>query len=165
MKVPLLKRRARELGATADTIAVWELLFTSSMLLQIVEWTNHKLGRIGMKYRIATVHLRNVDVTELKAFLGVRYSIEIMKIFRLFATNGSGRDMCSVTSAKRAKHSVLRFERRCSSTHFIYIFNGFIEHCQTVYGIEESTTIDELLESFRGRVHFKMYFLMKPGKI
>lgn len=63
MKVPLLKRRARELGATADTIAVWELLFTSSMLLQIVELTNHKLGRIGMKYRIATVHLRNVDVT------------------------------------------------------------------------------------------------------
>ncbi|KAG5866307.1 hypothetical protein JTB14_002186 [Gonioctena quinquepunctata] len=45
-----------------------------------------------------------------------------------------------------------------------FIFNSFINTSQSVYGMGQSATVDEMLVSFRGRVRFKMYMPKKPCK-
>lgn len=44
------------------------------------------------------------------------------------------------------------------------IFETFVTNCQTHYQIGENGTIDEMLESFRGRCKFRVYMANKPAK-
>lgn len=183
MKVPAVKGRARELGTNADQLSVWNLLFSEDILLQIMEWTNHKLSQMRSEYRDknSISHVREVDMVELKAFLGLLIFTSIFNsnhenISTIFATDGTGRDIFrAVMSQKRFSVllSALRFDnpetrmerkKEDPTAPVSQIYNKFIENCQNCYGVGESVTIDEMLVSFRGRCRFKVYMPNKPCK-
>jgi hypothetical protein len=44
------------------------------------------------------------------------------------------------------------------------VFAAFVENCKKCYLFGENVTIDEKLESFRGRCGFKQYISSKPNK-
>ncbi|XP_031338368.1 piggyBac transposable element-derived protein 4-like [Photinus pyralis] len=44
------------------------------------------------------------------------------------------------------------------------IFDDFVYRCKTNYNVSELVTIDEMLESFRGRCAFRQYIPNKPAK-
>lgn len=181
IKVPVLRGKAKYLGPKADPISVWQLLFTDDILLHIVKSTNCKINKMRMRYETPTSNLKDTDLIELKAFLGLLIFSSIFNsnhenIETLFATDGTGRDIFrAVMSSKRfaVLLSALRFDnfedragriKQDPTAAISYVFNSFIENCQSVYGIGQSTTIDEMLVSFRGRARFKMYMPNKPCK-
>lgn len=45
-----------------------------------------------------------------------------------------------------------------------FIFSCFIDNCQSMYGLGQSVTIDEMLVSFRERCRFKIYMPNTPAK-
>ncbi|KAJ8930546.1 hypothetical protein NQ314_016643 [Rhamnusium bicolor] len=133
------------------------------------------------KYQLQSTSLKETDVVELKAYLGLLIFTSVFNsnhenIETLFATDGSGRDIFrAVMSAKRFAIllSALRFDNRVDrevrrkvdpTAPISFIFKSFIENCQNVCGDGQSATIDEILVSFRGRCRFKMYMPMKPCK-
>lgn len=183
MKVPTLKGGARDLGQTADPLSIWNLLVSEDILLQVSEWTNHKLSQMRSKYtdKNSISHLREIDMIELKAFLGLLVFTSIFNsnhenIDTIFATDGTGRDIFRAVMSKNRFAfllSALRFDnpetradrkRQDIIAAISQIFNKFIENCQNVYGMGDSMTVDEMLVSFRGRTHFKMYMPNKPCK-
>lgn len=182
MKIPALTAVARNLGDTADPLSVWGLLFSDNILQQIIEWTNKKLGAMRLKYEAQNkIDLRDVDIIELKAFMGLLIYTAIFNsnhehIETIFATDGTGREIFRcVMSIKRFSILLcaLRFdnpedreERKKSvpAAAISFVFNTFVENCQSAYGLGQSATIDEMLVSFRGRCRFKMYMPNKPAK-
>ncbi|KAJ8952621.1 hypothetical protein NQ314_007494 [Rhamnusium bicolor] len=121
-------------------------------------------------------------MTELKAFLGLLvytaiFNLNHENVDRLFATDGTGRDIYKSVMSKK-KYSVLfvaiqfddyetREERKKNDpvVAISFIISTFIENCQSVYGLVQSATVDEMLVSFRGRCKFKMNMANKPKKI
>ncbi|KAG5873410.1 hypothetical protein JTB14_032714 [Gonioctena quinquepunctata] len=132
------------------------------------------------KYKVDSSNLRDTDVNEMRAFFGLLIYTSVFNstqnIKTLFATDGSGRDIFrAVMSEKRFAIilSALRFDNPENRDERIkqeplaaisFIFNSFINNSQSVYGMGQSATIDEMLVSFRGRVRFKMYMPKKPCK-
>lgn len=45
-----------------------------------------------------------------------------------------------------------------------YFFENFVSRCQEYYELNNYVTIDEMLESFRGRCRFRQYIPNKPAK-
>ncbi|KAJ8968992.1 hypothetical protein NQ314_001980 [Rhamnusium bicolor] len=101
------------------------------------------------KYQLQSTSLKETDIVELKAFLGLLIFTSVFNsnhenIETLFATNGSGRDIFrAVMGAKRFAIilSALRFDnrvdreerRKVDPTALIsFIFKSFIENCQNV---------------------------------
>ncbi|XP_050517750.1 piggyBac transposable element-derived protein 4-like isoform X2 [Diabrotica virgifera virgifera] len=173
-KVPLLKSTAQNLGEEADAISVWGLLFTDDMLLHIVEWTNFKIRAVRLKYKHKYLYLKDTDLIELKAFLGLLIFTSIFNsnhenIETIFATDGTGRDIFrAVMSVKRFALllSTLRFDnledrnerKKMDPVAPIgQIFRSFIRNVQSVYELGQSVTVDEMVVNFRGKVRFKMY--------
>lgn len=180
LKVPVLKGSARDLGQTADPFSIWNLLFPEDILVQIVEWTNHKLFQVRSNYT-QKYHVSDVDMIELKAFLGLLIYTSIFNsnhenMDTIFATDGTGRDIFRAVMSKNRFSvllSALRFDDPRTRTErkkedptaaISQVFHKFIENCQNIYGMGDSVTIDEMLVSFRGRTHFKMYMPNKPCK-
>lgn len=60
------------------------------------------------------------------------------------------------TRTERATHDNMAAMRN--------IFESFVTNCQKHYQIGEYCTIDEMLESFRGRCKFRVYMANKPAK-
>ena len=58
------------------------------------------------------------------------------------------------TRTERATHDNMAAMRN--------IFESFVTNCQKHYQIGEYCTIDEMLESFRGRCKFRVYMLINP---
>lgn len=95
MKIPIVKGRARDLAENADPLSVWNLLFTEDILLLIIEWTNHKLSQMRSEYtdKNSISHVRDLDMTELKSFLGLLVYTSIFNsnhenVDTIFATDG-----------------------------------------------------------------------------
>lgn len=182
IKVPILKAKAKELGDNANPLSVWNLLFSDNILKHIVQNTNHKLSAMRVKYSDNSKHhLRETDIIEMNAFLGLLVYTSVFNsnhenIDRLFATDGTGREIFRSDMSKKRFAILLasiRFDnpddreerKKVDPTAAIsFIFNSFIHNCQSVYGLGQSVTIDEMLVSFRGRCRFKMYMPNKPAK-
>lgn len=49
-------------------------------------------------------------------------------------------------------------------THIRKVFDDFVENCKKNYSISEYATLDEKLQSFRGRCGFRQYMPNKPAK-
>ncbi|CAH1995715.1 unnamed protein product [Acanthoscelides obtectus] len=124
---------------------------------------------------------RDLDVIELKAFIGLLMLTAIFKsnhedIRSIFATDGSGLDIfrCVMNSNRfaiilvclRFDDPETRLERKKNDTlaPISDIFNAFIKNCQSAYTLGTNMCIDEMLVSFRGRSKFKMYMPAKPCK-
>lgn len=130
---------------------------------------------------LKSTDLRDVDLIELKSFLGLLLFTSIFKsntedIRSIFATDGSGRDIFRcVTNANRFAilliclrfdNAVNREKRRQNDPVALVseVFNIFVKNCQKAYTLGTGVCIDEMLIAFRGRSKFKMYMPKKPAK-
>ena len=177
-----LTEKAKMLGDVADPFSVWNMVFSDNILMHILQCTNKKLSYMREKYHDnSRHHLKEMDMTELKGFLGLLVYTAIFNsrhenIDRIFATDGTGREIFRAVMSKK-RFSVLltaiRFDDVDSRAERLkhdpvapisFIFDNFIENCKSLYFIGESATVDEMLVSFRGRCRFKMYMPNKPAK-
>nr|CAH7717457.1 unnamed protein product [Callosobruchus chinensis] len=182
IKVPSLKGKAKALGEAADPLSIWNLLFSDNILEEVIQCTNKKLHVMRQRYSAESRHhLRDIDMVELREFLGLLVYSAIFKsshesIDCLFATDGTGREIFRAVMSKKRFAIILlairfddtddRDERKKNdpTAAISFVFNNFIENCQGVYGLGQSVTIDEMLVSFRGRCRFKIYMPNKPAK-
>lgn len=151
MKIPSLSAKARNLGETSDHISVWNLLLSDNILEHIVVCTNKKISTLRLKYKEQNkIELQDVDVIELKAFLGLLIYTSVFNsnhenLKTLFATDGTGREIfrCAM-SIKRISILLcaLRFDnaedregRKESDpvAAISFVSNSFVENCQLVY--------------------------------
>lgn len=182
MVLPGLRGPAKRLEDPKNPEEVWNLLFSSDMLNEIVYYTNMKLAQFREKYKDNSHQtLRDIDIIELKAFLDLLVYTEVFKsgnesLNSLFATDGTGRDVFRCTMSKRRFETLLcalrfddftdreeriKVDRACAINN---IFNKFIANSQQNFSLGSYTCIDESLVAFRGRWGFKMYMPNKPAK-
>ena len=183
MQLPGLRQPAKNLGENPEVEAVWKLLFSENVLSEIIQWTNVKISKMRQKYekRERMTYLHDLDMTELKAFIGLLVFTAIFKsgnesLDSLFATDGTGRDIfrCTMTknrmlfilAALRFDNSDDREERKKEDpiAAISKIFNMFIENFQQCISLGPTVTVDEMLVPFRGRCSFVMYMPKKPAK-
>lgn len=179
--LPGLKGQAR-LANLLTPYDAWRLLFTDDILEIILEHTNAKISDLSTNYTVHVSFLNHLDMSELKAFIGLIILAGVFKSGRedvasLWAANGKGRDIFRATmSLKRFLFllTALRFDNAESRVERIAagdnaaaiseIFNRFIENCSANYSCSEYVTVDEMLVPFRGKCKFRMYLKSKPAK-
>ena len=183
MQLPGLRPVARNLGENPEIESVWGLLFSDDILQEILLWTNVKIEKMRTKYRNVDQqsYLHDLDIIELKAFIGLLVFTAIFKsgnesLDSLFATDGTGRDIfrCTMTknrmlfllSALRFDNAEDRDERKKEdpTAAISKIFKRFIENSQDCISLGTNVTIDEMLVPFRGRCSFIVYMPKKPAK-
>lgn len=165
-----------------SALSIWTCLVTDDILEIIIRWTNVRLRRERLKYKNQNhSDLRDLDITELKSFIGLLFFTSIFKcntedIRSIFATDGSGRDIFRcVTNANRFAIILvcLRFDnpgdRNERKKHdpiapISEVFNSFVGNCQSLYTLGIGACIDEMLIAFRGRSKYKIYMPNKPAK-
>ncbi|XP_030753898.1 piggyBac transposable element-derived protein 4-like [Sitophilus oryzae] len=165
-----------------SALSIWNSLITNDMLDIIIRWTIVRLRRERLKYKNQNhSDLRDLDVTELKSFIGLLFFTSIFKsntedIRSIFATDGSGRDIFRcVTNANRFAILLIclrfdnpndRSERKKNDpiAPISEVFNSFVANCQSLYTLGTGACIDEMLIAFRGRSKFKIYMPNKPAK-
>ncbi|GBP12554.1 hypothetical protein EVAR_10223_1 [Eumeta japonica] len=166
---PGLKRNFRYvLNRNTVPIDIWQLFFTDDMLEVIVKHTNEKIRKIRPNYRIQTC-IQDLDVVELKAFIGMLYYTAIFKENHThytcwYSTDGTGREIYRCTMSKNRFETLLnclrfddastRDERRSTdkAAPIPELFDKLIQNCKEVCSIGGYTCIDEMLVSFRGEV-------------
>lgn len=183
LQLPGLKQRAKfENDDAPNSLKVWKLLFTDSIMSEILKWTNQKIRTVRAKYTNQNrFEIRDVDIVELKCFLGLLIYTSVLKsndedVTTLFATDGTGRDIfrCGMNQRRFTMLlTCLRFDdpetRRMRQINdpaapISKIFEEFVQNCQSVYSIGAAACIDEMLIGFRGRCKFRMYIPNKPRK-
>nr|XP_022904781.1 piggyBac transposable element-derived protein 4-like [Onthophagus taurus] len=181
IRLPGTKNEARNVERS-DILPAWQLLIPQDFLQLILVNTNNKISEMQHHYKApqpAFVSL--LDMTELRAFIGLLYLSGIMKsnhenVEGLFANDGTGRDVFRATmSLKRFLFilTCLRFD--CAATRearkandklaaIRELWDIFVANCQKYYTPSQNVTIDEMLVPFRGRCSFRMYMPKKPAK-
>lgn len=182
MHLPGPRREAKDLGNKPQPIEIWQLFFSDLMIQRIIHWTNMHISIYRSKWKNQKrPELQNVDLVEMKAFLGLILLTSITKsghesLRSLFNTKGYGRDVFRATMSEKRFFTLLlclRFDDKqtreerarddpCAAIS--EIFYEFIEHCQRLYCIGDNRCIDEMLVPFRGRCKFKVYMPNKPAK-
>ncbi|KAK9709149.1 hypothetical protein QE152_g26779 [Popillia japonica] len=100
LTLPGLKGEARYLGHEANTVKIWNLLFTEVILAIIVTWTNKKLEQMPQKYNNPTrVDLRNTTNNEIRAFF------ELLVYTAIFKSNDEDIDALLPAMEQGAKTS------------------------------------------------------------
>lgn len=173
---------ARQFGKSCSQSDAWSLIFTEDILTEIVLRSNEKLIKIRQKISDADrMDYRDLDLTELKAFLGLLFLTAIFKsndedLKSLFSTDGTGREIfrcCMPLKRMYVLLICLRFDNEENrnvrketdpSAAISWVFHKFVENCQKNYSIGEYACIDEMLVGFRGRCRFRMYIPSKPRK-
>ncbi|CAH2107383.1 unnamed protein product [Euphydryas editha] len=173
---------ATDFPPDSSSSQLFGLLISESIKNKIISFTNQRLEMTREKYkRRNKPELKNIDALELDAFIGLLIFSAVFKsndedINALFATDGTGRDIFRAVMSKERFAMILlslRFDDASTrdqrkqtdvATAISDIFSEFIANCQKYYKIEETTTIDEMLVSFRGRCRWKKYMPNKPCK-
>lgn len=161
---------------------MWDLLFTEDILNEILLWTNKKIEALREQYKRKTLSfLENLDLRELKAFIGLLIFSSVFKsgnesLNNLYATDGTGRDIFRCTMSKERflfLLNALRFDnpqdrkdrsKDDPSAAIAFIFEKFIGNSQACYTVGEYVCVDEMLVAFRGRCKFRMYMPKKPAR-
>lgn len=180
IKVPFVKSNGIYKASPEE---VWNFFFDEHILNVILLSSNARLARIRQKYKNneRNADVRDIDMIELKAFLGLLILSSIFKsnhedIRSIFATDGSGRDIfrcvmnanrfAIILACLRFDDAETRNERKKDDplAAISEIFNVFINNCQSRYRIGSDACVDEMLIAFRGRCKFKMFMPKKPAK-
>ncbi|KAK9737933.1 Transposase IS4 [Popillia japonica] len=180
--LPGLRGEARNIGNSATAIQIWKCLLSDNILEQVLKYINEKLSQMREKFtRPDKSELNDIDMIELRAFLGLLYYSSVFKsnneeLQSLFVTDDTGRDnFRCVMSLKRMLTilACLRFDNKQERRQRIeedpaaaisLVFSELVQNCQTQYSVGELTCIDEMLVGFRGRVKFRVYMPNKPNK-
>lgn len=179
---PGLKRNFRDvLNRNTTPSDLWQLFFTDDMLREIVKHTNEKIRKIRPNYQNQSC-VRDLDVMELKAFIGMLYYTAIFKENHTHytcwhSTDGTGRETYRCIMSKNRFETLLnclrfddastRDERRSTdkAAPISQLFYKLIQNCKEVCSIGSYACIDEMLVAFRGRCRFKMYMPKKTQQI
>lgn len=158
----------------------WSLMFPNSLLELVVTYTNMYIGTIHDRFQRERDCLPT-DLMELKALLGLLYYCGKLRgahlnTLDLWATDGTGTDLCIATMSRQRFHFLLRClrfddlntrEQRRQTDKLAPIrdlFTKFNEIIKKHYTLGDTVTIDEKLEPFRGRCPFRQYMPNKPAK-
>uniref|UniRef100_A0A1B6JQP1 PiggyBac transposable element-derived protein domain-containing protein n=1 Tax=Homalodisca liturata TaxID=320908 RepID=A0A1B6JQP1_9HEMI len=163
-----------------NPVAAWRLFFTDEVLDSIVTCTNQRIRKVRPGYtreRDAADTSRN----EIEAFIGLLYMAGILRashlnLYDLWATDGTGVEFFrNCMNLRRFKFliRVLRFDDADTRKHrkrldrlapIRDLFELLVEKCKTNFSVSEYLTVDEMLESFRGRCKFRQFIKNKPAK-
>ena len=163
-----------------EPLECFSLFVDDSMIDKIVLYTNLYVAKLHEKFSRER-DCKLTDTIEIKALIGVLYMAGLKKISHLnvkemWLDDGTACDFFRATmSIKRFLFllRVLRFDdintrdNRKESDNLApirEIFESFVAHCNENYTPGEYCTIDEMLESFRGRCKFRVYISNKPAK-
>lgn len=171
----------RNIGRDRNTpLEAWSLFFPIDVLNNIVQSTNEKIQTLQDKYeRIRDAQPTNIP--EIRALLGLLYLIGTqkschVKIEEVFSADGTGIHIARAVMSLQ----IFRFLLRCLRFDSIatrqerlqidklapirFVFDTFVQKCKECFSTGEYVTIDEMLESFRGRCSFWQYLPIKPDK-
>ncbi|XP_046663091.1 piggyBac transposable element-derived protein 1-like [Homalodisca vitripennis] len=159
---------------------IWSLFFTDSMILDITQSTNVWINSNKERYSRER-DAKETTPEELKCVFGILYMAGVMKsshqiLEELWSGDGFGVEFfrCAM-SIKRFKFllTAMRFDDITSREDrqkldnlapIRDLFEEFVENCKLHYRVSEFVTLDEMLESFRGRCSFRQYIKNKPAK-
>lgn len=146
----------------------------------MVKYTNEKIISITNKYNADHQYFVNpTTLQEIKALIGLLYLSGLYKAHRqnvkdLWATDGSGLDIFRQTMSYQRfliLLKCLRFDNNSNRKErreldklaaIRAITDQFVENCKVHYSPSEYLTVDEKLESFKGRCSFRQYMPIKP---
>lgn len=160
---------------------IWFSFLTDEMLDSIVTNTN-----LYIQEKVAANYERERDAretnkVEIKALIGLLYLLGVCKSSRqnirdAWSSDGTGVEYFRLTMNQerfRFLLRALRFDdistreqrKRLDKLAPIRdIFENFVKQCRENFRLGEQVTIDEMLESFRGRCEFRQYIRNKPAK-
>lgn len=177
--LPCVRASARDKNTPVDC---WSLFITDNMVNDIAKYTNIKIATLAAKYNAEHQYLVNpTTAQEIKALIGLLYLSGLYKANRqnvkdLWATDGCGIDIFRRTMSYQRFLILLKCLRFDNITNraarrqldklapIRSITDQFIDNCKVHYSPSEYLTIDEKLESFRGRCGFRQYMPNKPAK-
>lgn len=168
-------------GKSAKTPAeCFQLFIDEDMIADITRNTNYRIAEKSEKWKNSP-HYVETTVVEIKSLLGLLYLAGVFKnnhrnLHELWNTDGTGMDIFRCTMSQRRFEfliSCLRFDNKENRqervnidklAHIRAIVDKFVANCQAAYTPTQYLTIDEKLESFRGRCSFRQYIPNKPAK-
>ena len=173
--LPGIERSARNAKTPLECFL---LFFDKQMISDIVLHTNKKMASKSSEWKDSP-HYSETSVPEIKAVFGLLYLAGAFRnnhrhLYELWKTDGTGIDVFPCTMSQRRFEfliTCLRFDnsdnreerRRLDRLAPIRaIFDKFVTNFQAAYTPSEYLTIDEKLESFRGRCAFRQYMPNKP---
>jgi len=176
-QVPLVQSNTK---SAITEIETWNCFITDNILDLILLHTNKYVDSISNRYSRER-DAKQIDKTELKAFLGLLYLAGLYRSNRLnltdlWATDGSGIELFRLTmSLRRFRfiHNCIRFDDKLTRAERLKvdklaavreIFSAFVDNCKLHYSMGENVTIDEMLPGFRGKCGFRQYIPSKPNK-
>ncbi|XP_046674842.1 uncharacterized protein LOC124363627 [Homalodisca vitripennis] len=177
-KLPSIKRLYQEKSNIVDC---WKVFITDNIIDKIIVGTNQKLDVMRRNYSRGEKDCPPTNRDEILAFFGLLYLIGMKKgnhlsTDELWATDGTAPDIFACTMSQRRFHTLvqgIRFDDKASRAYrkardnlapIREIFEEFVRQCQASYNVGAFATIDEMLEPFRGRCHFRQYIANKPAK-
>lgn len=161
-------------------VEAWRLFFTDEILDNIVKFTNQRILKIRPNYTRQR-DAKDTSRIEIEAFIGVLYMAGVMRashlnLYDLWLTDGTGvqffHNCMSLTRFKFLIRAI-RFDdantrRQRKEVDRLApireVFDSLVEQCKSNFSVSEYLTIDEMLDSFRGRCGFKQYIKNKPAK-
>lgn len=155
----------------------WNLFFTNNIIGNKVACTNIFIRSKFDRERDA----RFTTVQEMKALFGVLYIIGALKNGHRSTKDMWSSDGCNIDILKCAmSEKRFLFLLRCirfddirgreerkkfdKMTHIRKVFDDFTMNCKKSYALSEYVTLDEKLQSFRGRCSFRQYMPNKLAK-
>lgn len=122
-----------------------------------------------------------IDSDEINAFIGILYMAGDQRSHHLntsdlWASDGTAPEFFSAVMSERRFHTLQRAIRfddsstRKDRAEFDNLapirtmFDSFVQKCSEFYTLGQYTTIDEMLEAFRGKCRFRQYIANKAAK-
>lgn len=157
------------------------LLFIDEQIIgDIVIYTNQRILEKSSTWKDSP-HYGKTSAPEIKAVFGLLYLSGTFRsnhrhLYELWKTDGTGMDVFRCTMSQRRFEflvSCLRFDNKDNRQERVKldklapiraVFEKFVDNCKSAYSPAEYLTIDEKLESFRGRCAFRQYIPNKPAK-
>lgn len=176
-KLPGVKPIAKHATKILDC---WRLFFSNEVIENLVTYTNQKLRTMGPSYKRER-DCPLTDFDEMNAFVGILYMAGVLRgqhlhTFNLWCSDGTAPEFFAAVMSERRFHTILRAirfddsdtraERRGNDNlaPIRELFEHINQRCSACYTVGIYTTIDEMLEGFRGRCKFRQYISNKPAK-
>ncbi|XP_052754079.1 piggyBac transposable element-derived protein 3-like [Galleria mellonella] len=169
----------RVIAGEKESLSIWRHFFDDTIIDIIVKYTNQYIDTIRHKYTRET-YARQTNLNEIQCLMGLILLAGVQKsnhlnVEELFRTDGGSVEIFRLSmSAQRFQFllRVLRFDdgslrqqRKAIDKicHIREIFEKFVQNCKNNYTLSAFVTVEEKMESFRGKCSFRQYIPNKPN--